>query len=203
MLSPSDVPEPFKAGVAFDTVSVNPAEYLPWLQSELTSCGVTFERRNVRSLDELKSLVGPDGILVNASSLGKEFPLEVALVTPAQRVEIHYRSGRHETIPHSRTNDSGTCARFAGVFTCRFRCAFGMSSGHQLLTKAPESRDRGSYIHHSPSWKRSTWHCNPWWDIPAEELGHLFRYADCERNIRSLRCIGSLFEECRVENPEA
>ncbi|KAG1765085.1 hypothetical protein EDD22DRAFT_978825 [Suillus occidentalis] len=70
MLSPSDVPEPFKAGVAFDTVSVNPTEYLPWLQSELTSCGVTFERRNVRSLDELKSLVGPDGILVNASSLG-------------------------------------------------------------------------------------------------------------------------------------
>jgi glycine/D-amino acid oxidase-like deaminating enzyme len=70
VLSPSDVPEPFKAGVAFDTVSVNPTEYLPWLQSELISRGVTFERRNVRSLDELRSLVGPDGILVNASSLG-------------------------------------------------------------------------------------------------------------------------------------
>ncbi|KAG2155504.1 hypothetical protein DEU56DRAFT_311446 [Suillus clintonianus] len=70
MLSPSDVPESFKAGVAFDTFSVNPAEYLPWLRSELISRGVTFERRNVRSLDELRSLVGPDGILVNASSLG-------------------------------------------------------------------------------------------------------------------------------------
>ncbi|KAG1904771.1 uncharacterized protein F5891DRAFT_1257979 [Suillus fuscotomentosus] len=70
ILSPSDVPEPFKAGVAFDTVSVNPAEYLPWLQSELVSYGVTFERRNVRSLDELRSLVGPNGILVNASALG-------------------------------------------------------------------------------------------------------------------------------------
>lgn len=69
-LSPSEVPELFKAGVAFDTVSVNPAEYLPWLQSELISRGVTFERRNVRSLDELSSMVGPDGILVNASSLG-------------------------------------------------------------------------------------------------------------------------------------
>ncbi|KAG2156548.1 uncharacterized protein EDB93DRAFT_1238862 [Suillus bovinus] len=70
MLAPSDVPEPFKAGVAFDTVSVNPVEYLPWLQSELISRGVTFERRYVRKLDELKSLVGTDGILVNASSLG-------------------------------------------------------------------------------------------------------------------------------------
>jgi hypothetical protein len=83
VLSPSDVPEPFKAGVAFDTVSVNPTEYLPWLQSELISRGVTFERRNVRSFDELRSLVGPDGILVNASSLGKGFLSEVALVTSA------------------------------------------------------------------------------------------------------------------------
>ncbi|KAG1754958.1 uncharacterized protein EDB91DRAFT_262378 [Suillus paluster] len=70
ILPPSDIPEPFKAGVAFDTISVNPVEYLPWLQSELISRGVTFERRNVRSLDELRNLVGPDGILVNASSLG-------------------------------------------------------------------------------------------------------------------------------------
>lgn len=70
ILSPSDVPEPFKVGVAFDTVSVNPVEYLPWLQSELISRGVTFERKHVRSLDELRSLVGPDGILVNASALG-------------------------------------------------------------------------------------------------------------------------------------
>lgn len=70
VISPSDIPEPFKAGVAFDTVSVNPSEYLPWLQSELISRGVTFERRNVRSLDDLRSLVGPDGILVNASALG-------------------------------------------------------------------------------------------------------------------------------------
>ncbi|KAG0700672.1 hypothetical protein DFH29DRAFT_930896 [Suillus ampliporus] len=70
ILPPSDIPEPFKAGVAYNTVSVNPAEYLPWLQSELISRGVTFERRNVRSLSELRNLVGPDGILVNASSLG-------------------------------------------------------------------------------------------------------------------------------------
>ncbi|KAG2076966.1 FAD dependent oxidoreductase [Suillus decipiens] len=70
VLPPSDIPEPFKAGVAFDTVSVNPSEYLPWLQSELISRGVTFERRNVASLDELRSLVGPDGMLVNASALG-------------------------------------------------------------------------------------------------------------------------------------
>ncbi|KAH7930916.1 nucleotide-binding domain-containing protein [Leucogyrophana mollusca] len=72
VLSPSELPETCKAGVAFSTISVNPSEYLPWLQSELLSRGVTFERRHVRSLDELTSMLGEQGILVNAASLGSK-----------------------------------------------------------------------------------------------------------------------------------
>lgn len=86
ILPPSDVPEPFKAGLTFDTVSVNPAEYLPWLQSELISRGVTFERRSVGSLDELRSVVGTDGILVNATSLGKCFLFVVTVVIIGPKV---------------------------------------------------------------------------------------------------------------------
>ncbi|KAI9570324.1 hypothetical protein HD554DRAFT_2085454 [Boletus coccyginus] len=70
VLDQSEVPEPFKFGVKFCTVSVNPQEYLPWLKSELLSRGVSFERRQVRSLEELRPLVGPRGILVNATALG-------------------------------------------------------------------------------------------------------------------------------------
>lgn len=110
MLSPSDVPEPFKAGVAFDTVSVNPAEYLPWLQSELTSCGVTFERRNVRSLDELKSLVGPDGILVNASSLGSRsiIGVEDTKLYPirGQTILVHAPGLQESVIVEAETEES-------------------------------------------------------------------------------------------------
>lgn len=76
--------------------------------------------------------MGPNGILVNASALGKGFLSEVTLVILAQRFQIHYRSGRHEAIPHSRTNDPSTCTRSAGMFVGRFpsRCVFGMSSGN-------------------------------------------------------------------------
>ncbi|KAF8560107.1 FAD dependent oxidoreductase [Imleria badia] len=69
-LDRSEIPEPYKLGVGFYTISVNPEEYLPWLKSELLSRGVSFEKRQVRSLEELRSLVGPEGILVNATSLG-------------------------------------------------------------------------------------------------------------------------------------
>ncbi|KIJ66215.1 hypothetical protein HYDPIDRAFT_109202 [Hydnomerulius pinastri MD-312] len=69
-LDPSEIPAPWKLGVGFYTISVNPQEYIPWLKSELVSRGVTFEQRQVRSLEELRPLVGTDGVLVNASSLG-------------------------------------------------------------------------------------------------------------------------------------
>ncbi|KAJ8593248.1 FAD dependent oxidoreductase [Rhizopogon salebrosus TDB-379] len=70
LLSESEIPVPYKVGVAFDTVSINPLEYLPWLRSELESRGVIFHRQYVGSLDEVKPFVGNNGILVNATSLG-------------------------------------------------------------------------------------------------------------------------------------
>lgn len=69
-LDHSEIPEPYSLGVGFYTISVNPLEYIPWLKSELVSRGVSFERRTVKSLAELWPLVGPEGVLVNATSLG-------------------------------------------------------------------------------------------------------------------------------------
>ncbi|KAG1895129.1 uncharacterized protein F5891DRAFT_960556 [Suillus fuscotomentosus] len=70
LLSESEVPAPCKVGAAFTTVCINPFEYLPWLRSELESRGVVFRRQYIRSLDEVKLLVGKTGLLVNATSLG-------------------------------------------------------------------------------------------------------------------------------------
>ncbi|KAG1787789.1 uncharacterized protein HD556DRAFT_1277194 [Suillus plorans] len=70
LLSESEVPAPCKVGAAFTTVTINPFEYLPWLRSELESRGVVFRRQYIRSLDEVKPLVGKTGLLVNATSLG-------------------------------------------------------------------------------------------------------------------------------------
>ncbi|KAG9314126.1 hypothetical protein JVU11DRAFT_4911 [Chiua virens] len=71
-LDPSEVPEHYSCGIGFYTVSVNPQEYIPWLKTQLSSRGVSFQRQEVRSLEELRPLVGPKGILVNASSLGSK-----------------------------------------------------------------------------------------------------------------------------------
>ncbi|OAX44934.1 nucleotide-binding domain-containing protein [Rhizopogon vinicolor AM-OR11-026] len=70
LLLESEIPAPYKIGVGFNTVSVNPLEYLPWLRSELESRGVVFRRQYVGSLDEVEPFVGKNGILVNATSLG-------------------------------------------------------------------------------------------------------------------------------------
>ncbi|KAI6047876.1 hypothetical protein EDC04DRAFT_31224 [Pisolithus marmoratus] len=77
ILPPEEIPEPHVAGVAFCTVSVNPQEYIPWLSSELRARNVKFVRKHVKSLEELRPLVGADGILVNASSLGSRSILGV------------------------------------------------------------------------------------------------------------------------------
>jgi D-amino-acid oxidase len=70
---PNDPPLPANArsGVQFDTFSVNPEVYLPWLKSELESRGVSFVRRRVISLDEACEFAGEGGAVVNATSLGE------------------------------------------------------------------------------------------------------------------------------------
>ena len=72
---PSDHPFPVNAisGVQFDTYSVNPEFYLPWLKSELEGRGVKFVRRRVHSLDEVCELAGENGAVINATGLGESF----------------------------------------------------------------------------------------------------------------------------------
>lgn len=52
------IPAPYKVGIAYDAVCVNPLEYLPWLRSKLKSSVANKQR------------VQKTGLLVNATSLG-------------------------------------------------------------------------------------------------------------------------------------
>jgi D-amino-acid oxidase len=58
------------------TVVLTPITFLPWLAKRLKNSGVTFLRKNVGSLAELKSL-GYD-VLVNATGCGSKFLRDVA-----------------------------------------------------------------------------------------------------------------------------
>jgi hypothetical protein len=70
VMKPEEVLEPFKAGVTYDTASINPTIYLPFLQKQLKDRGVEFQRRTFSSLWEAFSLTGENGVLVNATGLG-------------------------------------------------------------------------------------------------------------------------------------
>ncbi|KAI9057755.1 nucleotide-binding domain-containing protein [Trametes sanguinea] len=70
ILGKDELPASMKAGVGFQTVSVCPDAYLPWLKSELIARGVEFVRKRVVTLGEAAALAGPNGVLVNATGLG-------------------------------------------------------------------------------------------------------------------------------------
>ncbi|KAJ2987194.1 hypothetical protein NUW54_g9499 [Trametes sanguinea] len=70
ILGKDELPASMKAGVGFQTVSVCPDAYLPWLKSELVARGVEFVRKRVVTLGEAAALAGPNGVLVNATGLG-------------------------------------------------------------------------------------------------------------------------------------
>ena len=68
---PNDqLPEGIKAGVVFDTIIVNPEEYLPWLKAQLTNFGVVFRRQKLHTLNEAAEIAGASGIVINATGLG-------------------------------------------------------------------------------------------------------------------------------------
>lgn len=71
MLRADELPPSQKRGVAFQTVSVCPTFYLPWLKKELEARGVAFVHKKVASYGEAVALAGPGGVLVNATALGE------------------------------------------------------------------------------------------------------------------------------------
>ncbi|KAF7794849.1 hypothetical protein EIP86_005991 [Pleurotus ostreatoroseus] len=70
VLEKEEIPAGATSGVAFTTVSLNPELYLPWLQGELVSCGVTFLKKRVYSIGEAAEIAGPKGVVINATALG-------------------------------------------------------------------------------------------------------------------------------------
>ncbi|KAI0756278.1 nucleotide-binding domain-containing protein [Daedaleopsis nitida] len=84
VLRPDELPAGQTRGVGFQTVSVCPTHYLPWLKAELLARGVAFERKHVPSYPAACALAGARGVLVNATALGARslIGLEDELVYP-------------------------------------------------------------------------------------------------------------------------
>ncbi|KAI0720082.1 nucleotide-binding domain-containing protein [Cerioporus squamosus] len=70
VLKEHELPAGIKCGVGFQTVSVCPTYYLPWITKELASRGVEIVRKRVASYGEAAALAGTNGVLINATGLG-------------------------------------------------------------------------------------------------------------------------------------
>ncbi|KZP28846.1 nucleotide-binding domain-containing protein [Athelia psychrophila] len=77
ILSHNEVPAPYKAGMAYKTLTITPLHYLPFLKSQLDSRGVKFVRKRLRSIEDVADLAGRTGIVVNALGLGAKSLLAV------------------------------------------------------------------------------------------------------------------------------
>lgn len=56
-------------GFTYETMTVNPAVFLPWIKEDLETGGVRFIRKEIESIEEAKQVTGC-GIIVHASGLG-------------------------------------------------------------------------------------------------------------------------------------
>lgn len=68
-LSTEELPQGAKLGFNFLSMTVNPANYLPWVKKQLDSRGVRFIRKEIDSIETARQLTGCK-IVVNASGLG-------------------------------------------------------------------------------------------------------------------------------------
>lgn len=64
-----DLPSGAKIGFTYQSMTVNPAVFLPWIKKELESRGLRFVRKTVKSLREAERITGCK-VIVHASGLG-------------------------------------------------------------------------------------------------------------------------------------
>lgn len=64
-----DLPANAKIGFKYQSMTVNPAVFLPWIQALLDKKGVCFIRAEVKSVEEARSILRTK-MIVNASGLG-------------------------------------------------------------------------------------------------------------------------------------
>lgn len=64
-----DLPRGAKVGITYQTMTVNPGIFLPWIKKDLETRGVRFIRKEIESIKEAEQITGC-GIIVHASGLG-------------------------------------------------------------------------------------------------------------------------------------
>lgn len=75
ILTKDELPPGAGFGVAYESIILTPAVFLPWLRRRLEASGVQFKRAHVRALSDLRG-VGHD-VLINATGIGPKYLKDV------------------------------------------------------------------------------------------------------------------------------
>ncbi|GFG20787.1 D-amino acid oxidase, putative [Aspergillus udagawae] len=114
-LPATDLPAGAKIGFTYQSMTVNPAAFLPWIKRLLDSKGVQFVRAEVKSLIEAQRMLGIK-IIVNASGMGA---LDLAgdkevvavrgqtMLVPSDSLEMIMFQGSHYTYQIPRMYSGG------------------------------------------------------------------------------------------------
>ncbi|KAI5457066.1 hypothetical protein BGZ63DRAFT_417400 [Mariannaea sp. PMI_226] len=68
-LPPKDLPANAKIGFKYQSMTINPVVFLPWIKKLLENRGARFIRAEIKSIDEAQSILQAK-VIVNASGLG-------------------------------------------------------------------------------------------------------------------------------------
>ncbi|PVH83163.1 nucleotide-binding domain-containing protein [Cadophora sp. DSE1049] len=83
VLPASALPSKIKLGTKYTTLAINPLIFLPWLKEKLVTRGVKFVRKEVKSIEEARSIT-KSKIIVNASGVGARVLAEDPAVVPVR-----------------------------------------------------------------------------------------------------------------------
>lgn len=69
----SDLPKGVLLGFEYQTVVIHPLIYLQWLKDRLTASGVTFVRKELNHISDVRDTVPQVDVVVNASGVGAKY----------------------------------------------------------------------------------------------------------------------------------
>ncbi|KAH6950274.1 hypothetical protein DER45DRAFT_513045 [Fusarium avenaceum] len=92
-----DLPANAKIGFKYQSMTVNPAVFLPWIQAMLDKKGVRFIRAEVQSVEEARSILRTK-MIVNASGLGAFHLVDDNKVVAVRGQTMLVESDSHEMV---------------------------------------------------------------------------------------------------------
>ncbi|KAK0117671.1 hypothetical protein ONS95_012000 [Cadophora gregata] len=93
----SELPSKIKLGAKYTTLAINPLIFLPWLKNKLVARGVKFIRKEVKSIEDARSITKAK-VIVNASGVGARVLAGDEAVVPVRGQTMFVKTDFNELV---------------------------------------------------------------------------------------------------------